>query len=157
MEKYELLYLLPAKHTEAEMETIAEKIKGIISATGAGAVEQHHLGRRKLAYPVKNFRNGNYFLVRFEAEAPAITKLNDAFRLSSDILRHLIIHHDPRLTRIPSFIEEETPRREREEEQRRPEKPAAPIQQAPLQPSKDKMSMAELDKKLDEMLTDDVM
>lgn len=156
MEKYELLYILPAKHTEAEMEAITGKIKDTIVSTGAGAVEQHHLGRRKLAYPIKHVRNGNYFLARFEAETPVIAKLNETFRLSGDILRHLIVHHDPRLTKIPSFVEEEAPRREREEE-RRPEKPAAPIQQAPLQPAKDKMSMEELDKKLDEMLTDDVM
>jgi small subunit ribosomal protein S6 len=156
MEKYELLFILPAKYTETELAEMADKIKGIVTAAGASVTEAHDLGRRKLAYPVKGARNGNYFLFYFEAEAPVLAKLNEMLRLSTDILRHLVAVRDEHITKIPSFAEEEM-RRERAEAAPAPRPlPPPPPQQAPLQ-AKEKITMEELDKKLDEILTDDIL
>jgi len=156
MQKYELLFIVPAKFTETELSGEADKIKAVVTAAGASVAESHDLGRRKLAYPIKNVRNGNYFLFFIESEQAAIAKLNEMLRLSTDILRHLITVRDPKITKIPSFAEEEM-RRERQEAAPpvRPQQP--PPQQAPLMPAKEKLSMEELDKKLDEILTDDIL
>jgi len=155
MEKYELLLILPAKYTDAELAEMADKIKGIVTAAGANVAEIHDLGRRKLAYPIKNARNGNYFLFYLEAETPVVAKLNEMLRLSTDILRHLLIVRDEKIIKIPSFAEEEI-RRERAEAPAPRPLPPPPPQQAPLQ-IKEKITMEELDKKLDEILTDDIL
>jgi len=158
MEKYELLFILPAKFTEPELAEQMEKIKGVVAAAGGSVSEAHDMGRRKLAYPIKNNRNGNYCLFFVEAETPVIAKLNEIFRLSTEILRHLIIVRDPNITKIPSFAEEERRERERQEApMARPQAPAPVPQQAPLQPAKERITMEELDKKLDEILTDDII
>ena len=154
MEKYELLYLLPAKYTEEELKQMSEKIGGIVTAAGATVVATHHLGRRKLAYPINNVRVGNYILSMFDAEQPVVAKLNEMLRLSPDVLRHFITVKDPAITKIPAFVEEETRRVHADEQPTRP--PAPPIQQQPLQ-SKEKISMVDLDKKLDEILTEDIL
>lgn len=160
MEKYELLFVLPAKYTEGEFNELAEKVKGIVAAAGGNVAELHNLGKRRLAYPIKTVRNGQYFMAFFEAENAVISKLNEMLRMSSDVLRHLVVLRDPHVTKIPSFIEEE-PRRERRERRegepffRSREAQPAPVQ-APLQPQ-EKMSMEELDKKLDKILADDII
>jgi len=153
MEKYELLFIIPAKFTETELGEQADKIKAIVTAAGASVTETHDLGRRKLAYPIKNVRTGNYFLSYFDAEQGAVAKLNEMLRLSSDVLRHLIVVRDEKITKVPSFAEEEM-RRERQEAPTRAPQPVP--QQAPLAP-KEKITMEELDKKLDEILTDDIL
>lgn len=155
MTQYELLYIIPAKHTEDEIKAIVAKIDGISKALGANVTATHDLGKRKLAYPIQHVRTGHYVLVHYDAETAVTPKLNETLRLSTDILRHLIIKRDKHLTKIPSFAEEEA-RRERDEEQSQYREPAhavpAPRPAAPAQA----MSMEELDKKIDDILTEEV-
>ncbi|MDD5252173.1 MAG: 30S ribosomal protein S6 [Patescibacteria group bacterium] len=152
MQKYELLFILPAKYTDAELVEMSNKVKGICENTGVKVTETHHLGRRRLAYPIKNVRNGNYILFYFESDAAAAAKLNDVLRLTTDILRHLVTTRDPHLTKIPSLVEEE-PRRDRD----RDERPARFERPAPPPPPKEKVNIEELDKKLDQILTEEIL
>lgn len=153
MEKYELLYIIAAKYTDAEIETLMEKIKSLVASAGGNVTEMHNLGRRKLAYPISHVRNGNYVLAYFEAEPSALAKLNETLRLSADILRHLVVARSPYLTKIPSFAELTEIRTDGEEPRPRQ---AAPIQQVPVVPQTP-VTMEELDKKLDEILTEEVL
>lgn len=155
MEKYELLYIIPAKFTDAEIVSLVEKLKGIVTGAGATVTETHDLGKRKLAYPINHVRNGNYVLHYIEAMPDAMAKLNETLRLSVDILRHIIVSRDPHLKTIPSLIEIEP--RNSEDDAPAPRSTRPPLVQvkAPGVP-KDAMTMAELDKKLDAILTEEV-
>lgn len=155
MQKYELLYIVPAKHTEDELKGLTEKIGTIISTTGCAITETHVLGRRKLAYPIKHERNGYYIMVTFDAEKPVIEKMDKALRLSPDLLRHLIIKKDPRLTEMPEFAESgEIVRKDRGEEA--PRGRAVKPKRPPVKEKKEKVVMEDLDKKLDEILTEEM-
>ncbi len=156
MEKYELLYVIPAKYTDAEIASLMEKVKGMVATAGGNVTEMHNLGKRKLAYPINHVRNGSYILNYFEAEPTALAKLNDTLRLSVDVVRHLVVLRDKYLVNIPSLVEVEA--RSEEDERPRMMAAAAPIPktQAPVIP-KDPMSMEELDKKLDAILTEEVL
>lgn len=153
MKKYELLSILPAKYTDAELAELRKKIAGMATTAGATVTEQHDLGKRKLAYPINHVRNGNYVLYYFEAEPEAVNKLNTVLRLSTDLLRHLIVERDMNVKTLPAYAEEEEARRERPEEPARQAVAMAPVQ-APA--AKEKISMAEVEKKLDEILTEEV-
>jgi small subunit ribosomal protein S6 len=151
--KYELLYVLPAKYTEAEISQLSEKIKETVTSIGGAVSEVHHLGKRKLAYPINHVRHGNYVLAFFEADAAVLAKLNETLRLSADLLRHLIVERDPYLTQIPSLAETAEMRSEDDApRERRPEPPRGrpTAAQKPI-------SMEDLDKKLDEILTEEVL
>jgi len=164
MEKYELLYILPAKYTEAEAKVLTDKIGGIVTAAGGSVTETHDLGKRKLAYPIKHARNGQYILTFFEAETPVIAKLNDTFRLSTDILRHLILQRDLLITKVPNLSEDAEAAQIARQHHRGGEhdsKPAPIVVQAPVRPAAPvkevPITMAEIDKKLDEILTEEVL
>jgi small subunit ribosomal protein S6 len=153
--KYELLYIIPAKYTDAEVTALVEKISGIVTAAGGTIAETHNLGKRKLAYPINGVRNGDYILSYFESETEVASKLNLTLRLSTDIVRHLIVERDLHLKGVPTFTEDEPPMRNSEDP--RMPRPEAPRVQQPM-PVREKaqISMEEIDKKLDAMLTDEV-
>lgn len=157
MQKYELLYIVPAKYTEEELKGFSEKVGAIVSQTGVHILETTVLGKRKLAYPIRHLKYGHYVLVDLEAEEDVIGNLNRTLRLTTELLRHLIIVKDPSLTKIPDFADSgEIVKAEREDSDRRdrrraPRKPAS----APAQ--KKDVNMADLDKKLDEILTEEVL
>ncbi len=46
---------------------------------------------RRLAYPIKDFTEGSYFLTEFTTDPQQTRPLEDAIGLSEDILRHLLI------------------------------------------------------------------
>jgi ribosomal protein S6 len=107
MEHYELLVILPAKFTEAELKEQAAKVEKTITGLGATVTATHQLGSRKLAYAIHQARNGSYVLFHFDAETSSLPKMNEVLRHSTDLLRHMIVVRDIRLTAIPSIIEEE--------------------------------------------------
>lgn len=153
MKKYELLYILPAKFTDAEIVELRKKISGMVTAVGATITEEHDLGKRKLAYAINHARTGSYILVYFEAEAAALAKLNTTLRLSSDLLRYLIVERDMKVTTLPAYAEEEQRQERRPEEPVRHQSMAAPM---PAAQPKERITMEEVEKKLDEILTEEV-
>lgn len=181
MEKYELLYILPAKHTEEEFKVLSEKIKGLVVEHGGEVTEEHHMGRRNLAYPINHVRYGNYFLIIFNAEQEIVRKLNDTFRLMSEVLRHLIVRRDPHIIGVPKLREEEQiVRKERTDRESAPrhrptsETRPGPVGAEPNRPKdregaaegaaesadgeeEPKVTMEDLDERLDKILKDDLL
>ena len=155
MNQYELLYIIPAKHTEKEIAGLIEKINGLLTDAGAVVSATHDLGKRKLAYAIDHVRFGHYVLVHYDAEGAVTQKLNQMLRLSTDILRHLTVVRDPHIKGIPSFTEDEAPKM-REEAPVRAKERRIEAKGDELKEKAENMTMEELDKKLDTILTEDV-
>lgn len=169
MQNYELLYILPAKYAETEIDGIRAKVAGMIEAAGGKVSRNESLGKIKLAYVIKKQQHGTYVLVHFGAEPSAIAVIDRQFRLSDEILRHMIVDLAPgqekAVVSIQSYVaplsEEarELPRRVATAAPTAAPRAAAPAaapaaaRAADVAPS---MSMAELDKKLDEILDAEV-
>lgn len=160
MQNYELLYILPAKFADTEIDGLRAKVAGMIEAAGAKVTRNESLGKIKLAYIIKKQQHGTYVLVHFSAETPVIAVIDRQFRLSDEILRHMIVDLVPSqekaVVQIQSYVAPLS-----EEARDLPRRPtgtatasaapraAAPAAASDVAPS---MSMAELDKKLDEIL-----
>ena len=155
MKKYEIIYIIPSKYTDAEMEGVVEKISGILKESGAEISDTYQMGRRRLAYPIDHQRNGSYVISHFEAEPGTLKKMDATLRLTGEVLRHMVVERDPLLTQMPSFNEQDERRSEGPKPQERKPAAAAPIQ-APAAKPKD-VNIEELDKKLDEILTEEVL
>lgn len=145
MKQYELLYALPGELTDAELKGVRSRIDGLISGAGAAIKLNEHAGKVKLAYPIGAHRYGHYVLVRFSAEPAQIAKLDADLRLDNEVIRHMIVNADEvMLTTVNLFV--------RPEEDRAPEA-AAPVMAAPA-PASTPLSQEDIDKKIDELLTE---
>lgn len=167
MSKYELLYILPAQFADTEIDGLREKQAKMVEATGAKVTRNESLGKIKLAYPVKNQKHGTYVLVNFDAEPTVIAGLDRQFRLSDEVIRHMILELAPgqenkkfELIAYVAPLSDEA----REVSPRRPigsptmpaAKPAVPSAVPARAEDAPTMSMEELDKKLDQILETDV-
>jgi len=92
---YELLYIVPSPFTEKDLPKILNQIKELIEKFGGKVINQENLGNKKLAYPIKHIRRGFYVLVYFEMEPQKLKEFNQKLRLSSEILRFLIVKAEP--------------------------------------------------------------
>ena len=75
---------------DTDLQKIADKFKGIIEENGGTVERAAKWDRRKLAYEIEGFREGNYVLFNFEAEAKIPLELNRLMRINDDIIRHRI-------------------------------------------------------------------
>ncbi len=49
------------------------------------------MGQRELAYEIKKFKTGYYFLFVVEADSTAVSEFDRIAKINENILRHLII------------------------------------------------------------------
>jgi small subunit ribosomal protein S6 len=85
---YELLYIVSNQFSEDELNPIKTKVEGIITEHGGTITHKESLGKKRLAYKIKQWRHGYYELVEFDAPSASLPEINNLLRLMSDIIRH---------------------------------------------------------------------
>lgn len=91
MRDYELVVVVSPSVTDDEVSTTIEKINQFISERSGSTTEVNQWGRRKLAYPIKNFTEGNYFLTQFKMDPQLTAELEASLELWDEVLRHLLV------------------------------------------------------------------
>lgn len=91
MRDYELVVIISPEVTDEEVPVTLEKMNQFITDRGGSITEVNQWGRRKLAYPIENFMEGNYVLTQFKMEPKQTAELEASLRLSEEILRHLLV------------------------------------------------------------------
>ncbi len=171
MNKYELLYIVSSQYTDGEIAKIQEQVNAEVMAVGGTIVSSHNLGKIKLAYPIKKQWHGSYILTYFDVEPSAIAELERKLTLTDEVLRHTLMTRKSDVSKtafeLTSYVAplSEEARRERHKDHSEEGVRGAPRRKAEELPSptpsstsseEKKMSIEELDKKLDEMLDVDI-
>jgi small subunit ribosomal protein S6 len=93
---YELLYIIPQQVKDEEIPSITKKVDETIKEVGGRITKEENLGKKKLAYLIKQTRRGFYILINFELSPSALQELKEDLRLMEEILRFQIIKKEKR-------------------------------------------------------------
>jgi small subunit ribosomal protein S6 len=88
---YELMAVLSPELDEAGIEAQHERLRTLITARGGEIVSIEPWGRRRLAYQVGSFREGNFAVIRFRMPPGESDALERGLRLAESVIRHLIV------------------------------------------------------------------
>lgn len=91
MQHYELAVIINPDVTEENIPSVLDKMTQFISQMGGATIKVDRWGRRKLAYPIKHYREGEYVVTQFELEPDKAGELKASLRLSEEFLRYLLI------------------------------------------------------------------
>jgi len=128
-------------------------------------IKEGEIGERKLAYEIEKESHANYWLIEFNAETDSIKELHLILTLNEHALRFLIAQTKPktkedneREERMKESMEKSRMRKAQEEKDK--ERVAVEDKKKKELPAKkeeikEKLSLEELDQKLDELLKDD--
>lgn len=95
MRKYEVMFIVRPDLEVENIKKVAENMKEVLSNNGAKVLDVKDMGQRDLAYEVKKYHKGYYYLFTIEASNSDATKEFDRLALiSEDIIRHLIVRVD---------------------------------------------------------------
>lgn len=148
MQHYELFFISPVQSSEKEHQQTLDKVVKLATSLEMKITESKLAGQRRLAYPIRKATQASYFLIELDAEQAQIKKIDKELRLMPDILRHLIARRDFR------------PVKEVRRERVIPEKAEVAEETIKKEEKKvdqtKKISLEDLDKKLDEILKEEV-
>jgi len=88
---YELVLIISPEVADEEVTTIVEKVSQFIAEKGGAVAGVDYWGRRKLAYPIRQFLEGSYVLTQFRIEPQHAAELEASLKISDDIIRHLLV------------------------------------------------------------------
>lgn len=167
MQHYELCFIVSIKFLEDELQKVVSAVHELMEKFGGAITSEVNLGKQRLAYPIKQTHQGTYIAIEFDMEAELMKKLDNQLKLTPEILRHLIIKkrvktetEKAREAKIQDGL-----RRDKEEELAKAEKSVkeAVKKSEAAETAKEeksapaKASLEDLDKKLDELLKDDII
>jgi len=88
---YELVLIISPEVVGENLNTTIERVNQFIVERGGIIAEVEQWGKRRLAYPIKHFMEGNYVLGRFKLKPTLGKELEANLQISEDVLRHLLI------------------------------------------------------------------
>ena len=96
MRHYEAMYIVDADAPDETLEATIEKYKKVVTGGGGEVSEagKWEKGRRPLAYEINKKREGMYVLMQFQSNADVPKELDRVFRISDEVVRHLIKRQD---------------------------------------------------------------
>jgi small subunit ribosomal protein S6 len=117
MRSYETTFILaPTLDAEGVAAAVAG-VKGVIASKGGEITAEKEWGRRRLAYPIRDFSEGVYYILRFSLGDPSgLEELARHFRLSEVVLRNLVIRDEGtpmEYASLPSEFEDQPEGRDR--------------------------------------------
>ncbi len=94
MHHYELLTIVTGKLADTEVPAVIQKVEEVLKKQECVIHYTQNLERRKLAYPIDHQMYGTYVLIEFDSEGEKIKNLEHDFRLSNELLRHVIVKRE---------------------------------------------------------------
>jgi small subunit ribosomal protein S6 len=95
---------------------MVERYRGMIEGDGGHIHRLEDWGRRQLAYPIKKAHKAHYVLMNIECTGAALAELEDAFRFSDAVLRHLVLARAEAVTTPSPLARDENERRDRSDD-----------------------------------------
>ncbi|MBU6427580.1 MAG: 30S ribosomal protein S6, partial [Cyanobacteria bacterium REEB65] len=79
---------------DEQVDAVLKKTEDYVTRNGGEVVRSEKKGKKRLAYECKDQRDGHYLLLNFTLDPTGITELERFFRLTDEIVRHLVLRQD---------------------------------------------------------------
>jgi len=131
MKHYELTYLITPELPEEETRAFQEKIIASLQEEGGILTETGIISKKRLAYPIQKKIQAYLAVLTFQLNAEKMVNLEKKLKAESQILRYIIITKVPRKEKVLR------------------------IKKALPPPKEKKVELKEIEKKLEEILSDE--
>ncbi|MEA3347812.1 MAG: 30S ribosomal protein S6 [Pseudomonadota bacterium] len=89
--KYELIYIHPGNLPSEDVEAVDEVLNGILERMAGELLHREDWGVRALAYPVREYAEGRYILLRLACPADCLKEIERRFKITESVIKFLSI------------------------------------------------------------------
>ncbi|MEO6350920.1 MAG: 30S ribosomal protein S6 [Candidatus Limnocylindrales bacterium] len=108
MRRYELMLVVRPDTADEQVDGIVDKATRSVIASGGQIVKRSPWGRRRLAYPIGQHREGSYHILLFDAPPDAVLELERGLNITEEVMRHLVTRVERPLSRRSSAQGDDT-------------------------------------------------
>lgn len=91
MRHYETGFLIAPNLPEEEAQELMKKMADVVSKKKGKMAEVDNWGKRKLAYPIKKFKEAFYVFFKYEGKPDIPSELERRFKQTEAIIRYLTV------------------------------------------------------------------
>jgi small subunit ribosomal protein S6 len=88
---YECTFICSPDLDAAKVDEIVSKVSKIVETSNGTVKNLQQLGKKKLAYNIKKFREGNYVYMELDGNGSMLQSLENFFKVNDSIIRFLTI------------------------------------------------------------------
>jgi small subunit ribosomal protein S6 len=91
---YEVMFIVRPDMADEDLDKLVSNLETNATTAGAKVKNSERMGKRRLAYMVRNFNDGIYILMTLEAEGPAIHEVERRLRVSEPVIKFITVRVD---------------------------------------------------------------
>jgi small subunit ribosomal protein S6 len=91
LREYETTFIVQPEISDEGLQAICERLDGILDKRGAIRLFYDDMGRRRLAYEIRNFQKGQYLTLFYLDDGKVVPEIERALRLDDAVLRFLTV------------------------------------------------------------------
>src|SRR3974390_248630 len=119
---YELMFIVRPDMVDEELDKLISTVESAGTGTGGTGKNVEKMGKRRLAYTVRRFNDGQYILLTIEGPGTVIHEVERRLRVTEPVIKFITVR-----------IDEEQKRLEKIKKIREARKKAAPATPAPAE------------------------
>src|SRR4051812_19981580 len=97
---YEVMFIVRPDVADEDLEKLITTLENNATHAGAKLKNTERMGKRRLAYMVRGFADGNYILMTLEAEGAAIHEVERRLRVSEPVIKFITVRVDASQKRV---------------------------------------------------------
>jgi small subunit ribosomal protein S6 len=87
---YDLVYIVRPDIDSEALTAVVERVTQRLGEAQATIQHTEVWGKRRLTYPIRRYREGQFIFIRFFAAGEAVFEIKRMLRISEDVLRALV-------------------------------------------------------------------
>lgn len=97
---YEVMFIVRPDVIDEELDKLVAGFEATVTNGGGVIKNSERLGRRKLAYTVRKFNDGNYVLLTIEANGVVVAELERRLRVTEPVIKYITVRMDEEEKRL---------------------------------------------------------
>jgi small subunit ribosomal protein S6 len=97
---YEVMFIVRPDTQDEDADKLIAGFEATVTNGGGTVRSTEKLGRRKLAYTVRKFNEGNYVLLTVEADGNLVHELERRLRVSEPVIKFITVRMDEEQKRL---------------------------------------------------------
>jgi small subunit ribosomal protein S6 len=97
---YEVMFIVRPDVEDADLDKLIAGFEQTVTNGGGNVRSTEKMGRRKLAYTVRKFNDGQYVLLTVDADGKLIAELERRLRVSEPVIKFITVRMDEEQKRI---------------------------------------------------------
>jgi small subunit ribosomal protein S6 len=97
---YEVMFIVRPDMADEDVDKLVSTLESNAGTAGAKLNATERWGKRKLAYDVRGFGEGNYILMKIEADGKAIHEVERRLRVTEPVIKFITVRTDEKQKKL---------------------------------------------------------